>query len=235
MNGSYANPYTVAQTDVDTRSAFIRKTYWHLAGSVLAFIVLEAMLLSIPNIEQTVFGLLGKSSLSWLIVLGAFMGGSMLATRWANNSTSLGMQYLGLGFYIALEAVIFLPMILLALRMAPDGDLLVKAGGVTFFLFAALTAIAFTTRKDFSFLGGMLKMAVIIGIGVIVISIIGGFELGILFSAIMCLVAGGYILYGTSNIIHHYGTDQYVAASLELFASVALLFWYVLRIFMSRE
>ena len=49
----------------------------------------------------------------------------------------------------------------------------------------------------------------------------------------MVVFACGYILYYTSNILHHYRTDQYVAAALALFASVALLFWYVLQIFMS--
>ena len=43
----------------------------------------------------------------------------------------------------------------------------------------------------------------------------------------------GYILYYTSNILHQYRTDQYVAAALALFASVALLFWYVIQIFMA--
>jgi FtsH-binding integral membrane protein len=35
--------------------------------------------------------------------------------------------------------------------------------------------------------------------------------------------------------LHHYRTDQYVAAALALFASVALLFWYVLQLFMNRD
>jgi FtsH-binding integral membrane protein len=43
----------------------------------------------------------------------------------------------------------------------------------------------------------------------------------------------GYILYDTSNVMHHYRTDQHVAASLALFASVATLFWYVIRLLMS--
>ena len=40
------------------------------------------------------------------------------------------------------------------------------------------------------------------------------------------------ILYDTSKIIHSYNPDQHVAAALELFASVALPFWYILRILM---
>ena len=45
-------------------------------------------------------------------------------------------------------------------------------------------------------------------------------------------VAGAAILYDTSNVIHHFPQDRYVAAALTLFASVALIFWYVLRLFM---
>ena len=52
----------------------------------------------------------------------------------------------------------------------------------------------------------------------------------------MIALASGYILYDTSNVLHHYREDQYVAAAIELFADVALMFWYILQIFvMSRD
>jgi FtsH-binding integral membrane protein len=63
--------------------------------------------------------------------------------------------------------------------------------------------------------------------------IVGGFGQGLGFAVGMVALACGFIIYNTSNIMHHYATDQHVSAALELFASVALLFWYVLRIFMS--
>jgi FtsH-binding integral membrane protein len=47
--------------------------------------------------------------------------------------------------------------------------------------------------------------------------------------------AGAAILYDTSNVLLRFPEDRYVAAALELFASVALMFWYVLRLFMSRD
>ena len=47
--------------------------------------------------------------------------------------------------------------------------------------------------------------------------------------------AGGVILYDTSNVLHHFPEDRYVAAALQLFAGIALMFWYVLRLFLSRE
>ena len=70
-------------------------------------------------------------------------------------------------------------------------------------------------------------------LSLIVCAVIFGFNLGLVFSAAMVLLASGAILYDTSRIMNHYSTDQHVAASLQLFASVALLFWYVLRILMS--
>jgi FtsH-binding integral membrane protein len=64
-------------------------------------------------------------------------------------------------------------------------------------------------------------------------SVLFGFNLGIFFVVAMIVAACGYILYYTSQIMYRFRTDQYVAAALALFASVALLFWYVLQIFMS--
>jgi FtsH-binding integral membrane protein len=62
-----------------------------------------------------------------------------------------------------------------------------------------------------------------------------GFTLGMAFSYCMIALACGYILYDTSNVLHHYRTEQYVAAALALFAAVMLLFWYVLRILLDRR
>jgi uncharacterized protein len=69
----------------------------------------------------------------------------------------------------------------------------------------------------------------------IIASLIFGFELGTWFSVAMIGFAGAAVLYDTSNIMHHYPEDKYVAASLALFASIALMFWYILRLFMSRD
>lgn len=230
----YQNPYIAAQASVDERAAFIRKTYAHLAGAIAVFVVLEAALLSIPGIEETVFGLLGASRFSWLIVLGLFMGASWLANNWAQSDASKGMQYAGLGLYVVAQAVIFLPMLIMAQAMTGDNSLITQAGLITGALFLGLTVIALTTRKDFSFLGGFLKIGFIIALGLIVISIFfQGFSLGLWFSGAMVLLAAGSILYSTGNMVHHYRTDQYVAAALGLFAAVALLFWYVLRILMA--
>ena len=234
----YANPYVVSAQPVDIRAQFIRRTYAHLSGAVMAFALLITILLSIPGIDQTVMGILAKSPYMWLLVLGAFMLVSHIANKWALSTTSLPMQYLGLGIYVGAEALIFLPLLIMAKWQMGGSNLLIyQAGGATLAIFLALSVIAFTTKKDFSFLGGMLKIVGFIALGLIVVAIVfpGAITLGLWFSVAMVVLASGYILYNPSNIIHHYGTTQYVAASLGLFASIALLFWYVLRIFMSRE
>lgn len=228
----YASPYSVAQAPEATRTEFYQKTYLHLAGAIGAFIVLEAIFFSVPAMRNLGYMMLG-SGMGWLVVLGLFMGASWIANKWAMSDTSQGMQYAGLGLYILAESIIFLPLLLLAIGITGQGHLVSQAAIITLGLFAGLTFVAFTTKKDFSFLGGMLKIACFVALGLIAASLLIGFDLGIWFSGAMVLVAGGSILYQTSNIIHHYRPDQHVAASLGLFASVALLFWYVLRILMA--
>ncbi len=93
--------------------------------------------------------------------------------------------------------------------------------------------IAFTTKKDITFMGGILKIDGFVALGLIVTSIFMGFSLGLWFSAAMVIFACGAILYDTSKIMYHYGPGQHVAASLSLFVSVALLFCYILRILMT--
>lgn len=225
----YAPPLA-AQAGPDARAAFVRSTYSHLAGALLIFAGLCGLILQTP-LAGSMTQLMVGSRYSWLITLGLFMGVSWIANKWAMSDTSIGMQYLGLGLYTLAEAFLIVPLLYVA-SVYYEG-IIQQAGLMTGALFLGLTAVVFVTRKDFSFLGPILGIAGMVAIGVIVSSILFGFDLGTLFSALMILFAGGAILYDTSNVLHHYRTDQHVAASLSLFASVILLFWYVLRLLMS--
>lgn len=228
----YSNPFIVAAEATATdRATFIRKTYLHLAGAILAFIGLESYFLNAswaPGLVQTMMG----GQFSWLIVLGAFMGVSWIADKWARANTSPGKQYLGLGLFVVAEAIIFLPLLFIATHYSSP-DVIPMAGIITGLLFAGITATAFITRKDFSFMKGILTIGGFVAMGVILCSMLFGFNLGLFFSGAMVLFAGGSILYTTSNIIHHYRTDQHVAAALSLFSGVMLLLWYVIRILMA--
>ncbi len=231
MNTTYQNfaNYTAADAIPAERAAFIRKTYLHVAGALAVFALMEAYLVisgAGAAIAKTMLG----GRWSWFIVLGLFMGVSMLANWWANSQTSKGMQYLGLALYVVAQAIIFLPLLFIASSMSGGGAMIAQAGIVTLGLFLGLTAVVFLTRKDFSFLGPILAIGGFVALGFIFSGIVFGFGLGNIFSFVMVAFAGAAILYDTSNILHRYRTDQHVAASLTLFASVALLFWYILRI-----
>lgn len=227
---NYDNPFvTVADAEADARQTFIRRTYLHLATAILSFVILEAVLLRLPGIERLVDTMIG----GWLFVLLAFMAVSWVADKWARSNVGQGMQYLGLGLYVVAEAVIFVPLLHVAMYRVGDPAIIPMAGIITGLLFVGLTATAFMTGVNFSFLRGALAIGSMVALGVIICSMMFGFSLGIVFSAAMILFAGGSILYTTSNIIHEYRTDQYVAASLALFSGVMLLLWYVIRILMA--
>jgi FtsH-binding integral membrane protein len=231
---SYALDYSqhriAAEAAADARAAFIRRTYGHLAGAILAFTALETALVNF--VPPEVIGSMFTGRYSWLICLGAFMGIAWLANAWAQSDVSRVLQYAGLGLYVVAEAFIFLPLLYLAAHFSAP-DVIPKAGILTLTIFGGLTVVVFTTRQDFSYLRTILFVGGFIAMGVVVLSIFMGGGLGLWFSAAMVVLAGGFILYDTSNVLHHYRTDQHVAASLALFASVALLFWYILRILLA--
>lgn len=233
FTSSFGNP-AIAAAPAD-RAAFIRRTYTLLALAILAFIGVEGFLFAsgIANLIASV--IFGGGAIGWLLVLGLFMGISFLANRWAVSETSKATQYFGLLLFIVAEAVIFVPLIMVATYYSGDASVLLKAGVVSLGLFLGITMTVFITRTDFSFLGPILMIGGFAALGFIVASAIFGFTLGNVFAFIMVAFAGTAILYETSNVLHRFNTNQHVAASLTLFASVALLFWYILSIFSSRD
>ena len=220
-----------AHASPQARAKFIERTYLHLAGAIILFVLLSAGVQYVPGVENLSIMMLE----SWMIVLLAFMGVSWVADRWARSSTSLPMQYFGLIVYTVAEVVVFIPLIAIALSIPDFGAQgIMTAAVTTLAIFAGLTGYVFITKKDFSFMRGMLSVLAMGAVGLVFGSLLFGFQLGLLFSVGMVVLAGGYILYYTSNVLHHYRTTQHVAAALALFSAVALLFWYILRIFMRR-
>ncbi|MEJ7729742.1 MAG: Bax inhibitor-1 family protein [Polyangiaceae bacterium] len=213
----------------DSRERFIVRVYNHLFLAILAFAAIEIALFQTGAAMYIAQAMLGTS---WLLVLGGFILVSWLATRAAHTSQSKTTQYVALGGFVLAEAIIFVPLLVMANLAAPGT--IQSAALVTMAGFGGLTGIAFWTRKDFSFLGGLLKWAGILALVTILAGVIFGFSLGVFFSVAMVGLAGASILYDTANVMHRYPEDRYVGAALELFASVAMMFWYVLRIFSRR-
>ncbi|AZA74322.1 Bax inhibitor-1/YccA family protein [Chryseobacterium indoltheticum] len=221
----------VAHSSDVEKASFYKKTYLHVAFAILAFIGVETVLLNIVP-EQLILAMFAQRYL-WLLIIGVFWLASFLATKWS-LSQSKSTQYLGLGFYVLLEAVIFLPLIYIAVVYA-GGSVIFQAATLTVAMFAGISAVAFTSKRDFSFLRNIITIGGFIAIGLIVAGMIFGFNLGLWFSVGMVILASATILYQTSKLKDAYVTDQYVGASLQLFASIMLLFWYILSILMSRR
>jgi hypothetical protein len=227
---TYSQLRPVIDLDARSRGTFVSRTYSHLFGAITAFTLIEIFLFKTGFAEKIASVLLGGS---WLLVLGGFVVVSWLASRTAHTATSKAAQYAALAGFVVAEAIIFVPLLYIADKMAPGA--ITSAATVTFFAFTALTLVAFMTRKDFSFLRGILCWGGIVALVLIAGGAIFGFNPGTYFSVAMVALAGASILYDTSNVLHHYPEDRYVAAALELFASVALMLWYVLRLFMDRR
>lgn len=219
------------------RALFIQRTYIHLAFALLALVGLEYVMLRVIDPEPIVRMLFGRGSMGLLVVVLAFMGVSYLAQTWARSNTSRAVQYMGLGLYVVAQAIILLPILFVADRYFPakEGQISIiwQAAIMTLCVFAGLTIAAFTTKKDFSFLGPIISIGSMLALGLIIASLLAGFSLGLFFSFAMVALLAACILWETSQLMYHYNTEQYVAAALGLFASVATLFFYILRILMA--
>jgi FtsH-binding integral membrane protein len=224
---------TAASAPPSERVKFIRRTYLHLAGAGVAFVAASAALIASGLAETIIRDIFLANRLSWLLMRVVFIGGTTAAQYMARSRSSVGMQYAGLALYVSLYTVLFVPILAISSKFGAAPELPIQAGIVTLAVFGGLTAAVFVTGKDFSFLGPILMVCSFIALGVIVAAVLFGFNLGLIFIALMVALFAGYVIYDTSNILHRYGTNEHVAASMALFGSVAMLFYYILLLFMS--
>ncbi|MBA4188486.1 MAG: permease [Planctomycetaceae bacterium] len=227
---------TAASAPVSARVGFIRRTYAHLAVAVLAFVGVSAALIGSGLADQILRDVFMANRLAWLGTMIVFMVGTTAAQYMAQSRSSVGMQYAGLTLYVLLYSLLFVPILTIASNPAygvGNANLPIQAGIVTLMVFGGLTAAVFISGKDFSFMGPVLMIGSFLALGVIIAAMIGGFSLGLVFCSLMVALFAGYVIYDTSNIIHRYRTDEHVAASMALFGSFAMLFYYILMLFMS--
>ncbi len=98
-------------------------------------------------------------------------------------------------------------------------------------IFLALSAYVLSTKRDFSWMGGMLFAGMVVAIMAGLVAIF--FEmpaLGLAVSAMVALLSAGLILYETSQIVNG-GETNYVMATVSLFVSLFNLFTSLLSLF----
>jgi len=231
----YHGEGTAAAAPVNERVAFIRRTYAHLAGAILAFAGITTALISTGLADQIIKDVFQGHRFAWPALMLVFIVGTIAAQYMARSRSSIGMQYAGLSIYVLLYTLLFLPILTIASDPkygVGKPELPLQAGLLTLAVFAGLTTAVFISGKDFSFMGPLLCVLSFLALGLIVASVIGGFSLGLGFIALMVALYAGWIIYETSNIIHRYGTQEHVAASMSLFGAVAMMFYYILMLFM---
>jgi FtsH-binding integral membrane protein len=226
-----AVPYVapVLEHTADVRVQFMRRVYAHLMGAIAGFVLIELFLFS-SGLAYAIANFVFTKS--WLLILGGFVLISWLSSSVAHRATSPAAQYTAYTALIVAEALIFVPLLALASEAEPG--VIARAGMLSVVGFAGLSVIALTSSRDFSMLGAFLKWIGVVALLAIVGAVVLGFELGTWFSVAMIAFAGAAILYNTSKVLRSYPPDRAVAASMELFASLALLFWYVLRLLSRR-
>ncbi len=214
----------------DERATFITRVYGHLAVAVGLFVALEVAFF-MSGFAEAIYDFVAGTN--WLFILGGFMVGSWLATNAAHDVLNIQKQYAGLAGMAVVYAVLFAPMLYVADETAPGT--IASAALVTVAGFAGLTGVALTTRRSFEFMGKYLMFGGIMALVAIVAAVLFDFELGVWFSVAMIAFAGAAILYKTQQIVRHYPEEAYVGAAVQLFSSVMLMFWYVLRLFLGRR
>jgi FtsH-binding integral membrane protein len=238
----------VATLGVSDRVAFLRRTYGLLGFALIGFAALTAGMMRFAtetSLRFSSWAFTGRWN--WLLVIGLFMVVGYISRRLATSETSRGLQLFGLGISVAAQALLLQPLLwvlifrfgnraMLAsgvLLSGQAGSILMQAVVITLAIFIGLTLTVFISKKDFSFLGGILTIASFAVLGVILASILFGFSLGALFCGFVVLMLAGYILYETSLVMSAFPPTAYVAAALMLFSTIATLFWYVLQLLMS--
>src|SRR4051794_27613141 len=187
---------TAASAPATARAAFIRRTYAHLLGAVLAFVGVEAALLQ-TGLGVEFLQMLRVNDVAWIGLMVLFVAGGYAAQALARSRNAPAVQYAGPALYVLLEAGIFLPILTIATH-APQfaGKALpLQAGIVTLAVFGGLTVTVFLSGKDFSFLGPILGVLAWASLAVVIAAVIFGFSLGLVFAAAMIALAAGFIVY----------------------------------------
>lgn len=227
-------PGAVATVGVNERVAFLRRTYGHLVVAIFALVGVTYLTVN-SSFGESFTRWAFSGAFNWLMVLGLFMVVGFITDRLARSDTSPALQYIGLALGVVAEGIILTPLLFVAAHYAKDPYIIHKAGLFTLLIFAGLTGTVFITRKDFSFLRGILMVGSFAALGIIIASMIFGFHLGTIFAVAMIVLMAGYILYQTSLLMAYFRPTQHVSAALMLFSTIATLFWYVLTLLMSLQ
>lgn len=218
------------------RATFVVRVYQHVGAALAAFIAFEAIFFTTGVAGQMrEYFIDSRAGGRWLLLMGGVMVLQWFAGNAAVDLQNPSRQYLGLFGSALGQALIFAPFLSYAFRQSEGGATVLEAAIVTGVGFAVLTAIGLFTRKDLSFLRPLVMWGFGVALLLIVAAVMFGWGLGTWFSVAMIGLSGAAILFQTQSVVRRYPINGHVGAAIALFTSLMTMFWYVLRLFMSRD
>jgi modulator of FtsH protease len=213
-------PQTAAQASLGERLGFIRKVYALLFVATLFAVGGVGLAFAFPPFMEFAFGH------PW-IMLFIMIGGIMAAQAVRHVPV---VNLFALFGFTTLTGVMISPVLYYVSQANPTS--IIQAGVLTVGIFGGLTAYVFISKRDFSFMRGLLVtgLIVIILAGLLNIFLVGSSALAFAVSAATLLLFSGFVLYDTSNIIRHYPTNEYVAGALALYLDAFNIFLALLRL-----
>jgi len=225
-------PGAVATLGVSDRVAFLRKTYGLLGVSLIVWAAATAAFFRYGTETSFKFSRWAlNGQLNWLAVIGLLMVSGMAAQWLARSEKSRGVQLLGLGLEIGAWTFLMQPLLwILFLKFKVEGAQAILGQGTvaTLVIFTGMTATVFITKKDFSFLRGVITVGMFAAMGIIVASMLFGFSLGLVFTGAVSALLSLKILSGPRPPMNYFPPTHYVSAALMLFGTVATLFWNII-------
>ncbi|MBU2512986.1 Bax inhibitor-1/YccA family protein [bacterium] len=214
---NYARPIPASQVSVPERMAFLRKVYGLLAISVLLAGAASWMTLNNEAFLVTV------ASNYILFIVAEFA--AIFFAFWARKKENLGL--IALFTFTILTGITTAPVLL-----RYTGSTVTNAAFLTGITFLGLSFYTIRSKKDFSFMGGMLTTGLIILIvgGLLNAFLFKSSAFSFLYSAAGVFIFSGFIIYDTFNILNRYPTDEYISATLSLYLDVLNLFLMLLHL-----
>ncbi len=211
---------TAADVGVSERLGFIRKVYslffvatlFAIGGVMIGFAVPDVMIM----IAKHPF-----------ITLMLMMGGVIGAQALRHVPVVNLVAFFG---FTTFTGVVISPFIYYVSTTNPSS--IFQAGVLTVGIFGGLTVYAFLSKRDFSFMRGMLFVGLIVVVlaGLLNMLALGSTGLSFAIACAALLLFSGYVLYDTSNIIRRYPTNEYVAGAMDLYLDAFNIFLALLRI-----
>ncbi|HVF43667.1 MAG TPA: Bax inhibitor-1/YccA family protein [Pyrinomonadaceae bacterium] len=211
---------TAARAGVEERMGFVRKVYALFFAAILFAIVGVGVGVSYRPLLVFAFE---HPYVMFFAMIGGVMGAQ--AVRHVP-----GVNLAALFGFTALTGVVISPLIAVYTRLNPASIL--QAGVLTVAIFGGLTAYVFVSKKDFSFMRGMVVTGLIVVFAASLLNffVVGSSAFAFAISCAALLLFSGFVLYDTSNIIRRYPTNEYVSGALSLYLDAFNIFLALLRI-----